>query len=230
MALAALKLSPRMHRRNRRRVRRTASGRSFVYNLRYPGQYYDSETSLNYNMARDYDPQTGRYVESDPIGLGSGVNTYSYVGGRPVDTTDSTGMLAFWHHFNITYDVSQECGSGNVASFLLAFRTMWVDFGTQGMDANSANIHAMIGTNPTRQSIVSASSAIANIEATAALPTALHTLQDAATPDHFMQPWSGFHFDLHTALHLWHDAFPTDATLQAARDNTVRKLGCGCGQ
>jgi RHS repeat-associated protein len=41
---------------------------TFVYNLCHPGQYYDAETGLNYNYFGDYDPQTGRYVESDPIG------------------------------------------------------------------------------------------------------------------------------------------------------------------
>ena len=40
-----------------------------VVNLRFPGQYYDAESGLHYNYFRDYDPQTGRYVESDPIGL-----------------------------------------------------------------------------------------------------------------------------------------------------------------
>jgi RHS repeat-associated protein len=45
---------------------------TFVYNLRFPGQYYQAETGLNYNYFRDYDPATGRYLESDPIGLAGG--------------------------------------------------------------------------------------------------------------------------------------------------------------
>ncbi|HFX1703433.1 TPA: RHS repeat domain-containing protein, partial [Pseudomonas aeruginosa] len=36
-------------------------------NLRFPGQYYDAESGLHYNYFRDYDPETGRYVESDPV-------------------------------------------------------------------------------------------------------------------------------------------------------------------
>jgi len=67
---------------------------SFRYDLRFPGQQYDAETGLSYNMARDYDPTIGRYVESDPIGLRGGVNTYSYVRSRPLTLTDPFGLKA----------------------------------------------------------------------------------------------------------------------------------------
>jgi RHS repeat-associated protein len=45
----------------------------FVYDARFPGQVYESAMGLHYNYFRDYDPQVGRYVESDPIGLDGGV-------------------------------------------------------------------------------------------------------------------------------------------------------------
>ena len=66
---------------------------TFVYNLRFPGQYYDVETALHYNYFRTYDPSTGRYLESDPIGLGGGLNTYGYVGGNPLTYVDPHGLV-----------------------------------------------------------------------------------------------------------------------------------------
>lgn len=61
-------------------------------NLRFPGQYYDQETNLHYNHFRYYDPELGRYITSDPIGLAGGINTFGYVGGNPLRYSDPQGL------------------------------------------------------------------------------------------------------------------------------------------
>jgi RHS repeat-associated protein len=66
----------------------------FAYNLRFPGQYFDSETAKHYNYFRDYDPSIGSYVESDPIGLYGGLSTYAYVKDRPLVWRDPNGLEA----------------------------------------------------------------------------------------------------------------------------------------
>lgn len=63
-------------------------------NVRYPGQYFDQETGLHYNGARYYDPGTGRYITSDPIGLDGGPNTYLYANANPVRFFDPDGEAA----------------------------------------------------------------------------------------------------------------------------------------
>ncbi len=68
------------------------TGTSFDLNLRFPGQYYDSESGLHYNYFRDYEPQTGRYVQSDPIGLAGGINLYAYGYANPLFYRDPFGL------------------------------------------------------------------------------------------------------------------------------------------
>jgi RHS repeat-associated protein len=66
---------------------------AFVYNLRFPGQYYLAETGLSQNYFRDYDPAVGRYIESDPIGLQGGINTYTYADSDPLLFIDPSGLI-----------------------------------------------------------------------------------------------------------------------------------------
>ena len=92
-------------------------------NLRFPGQYYDVETGLHYNWHRYYDPVTGRYLTTDPIGLTGGMNLFLYADANPIRFADPSGLLSatgglgagggfqfFGIGANAHYRV--ECGSG----------------------------------------------------------------------------------------------------------------------
>ncbi len=64
-------------------------------NLRFPGQYFDAETGFHYNYFRTYDPSTGRYVESDPIGWRGGLNSFNYTDQNPIARIDPLGLQTF---------------------------------------------------------------------------------------------------------------------------------------
>ena len=69
-------------------------GTATSLDLRFPGQLADRETGTHYNYFRDYDPRVARYLETDPIGLQGGTNTFGYALQNPNSNTDATGLIS----------------------------------------------------------------------------------------------------------------------------------------
>jgi RHS repeat-associated protein len=80
--------------------------------VRPPWQYLDQESGTSYNYFRDYDPATGRYLESDPIGLKGGLNTYSYVWSKPLQKIDPKGLFGAPWEPSPGYIPFPECPTG----------------------------------------------------------------------------------------------------------------------
>lgn len=95
------------------------NGQLFEYNPRFPGQYFDKETNLHYNYFRYYEPETGRYISPDPIGLAGGLNIYGYVEQNPLSFIDPLGL--YWGEEHIDYAGSAIGGSGD---FIRNYRDM----------------------------------------------------------------------------------------------------------
>ena len=86
-------------------------GTAFIFNLRFPGQYYDVETGLHYNYFRDYEPSTGRYIESDPSHLSGGINLFAYVENNPLKSYDFYGLTPGKPGWNlcVQYGLGNRC-------------------------------------------------------------------------------------------------------------------------
>jgi RHS repeat-associated protein len=110
------------------------------YNLRFPGQIFHGPAGLHQNYFRDFDPATGRYVESDPIGLAGGTNTYQYSLANPLTRADPYGLWSTEAHNWIL----QQAFAGLPPDLL-----QYLEEGSAGVDAfsnqfgDSSYMHAM---------------------------------------------------------------------------------------
>ncbi|OJY97062.1 MAG: hypothetical protein BGP25_12190 [Lysobacterales bacterium 63-13] len=178
--------------------------------LRYPGQYFDAESGLHYNYFRDYEPGTGRYVESDPIGLGGGNSTYAYTRSAPLGRTDHLGLWGsqktrYIHQWSWQRVAPQ--GMTTADQWAVEYALGYADR-EEYQDAAHAYMHAMNGDKAmsTDKACAKSNDFIKSQyeeaweldsqgkhrEALFQFGIALHTIQDSMSPAHSgFQLWTG---------------------------------------
>jgi RHS repeat-associated protein len=209
-------------------------------NLRFAGQYYDSETGLHYNHHRYYDPKLGRYLRADPIGLGGGLNPFSFVFANPIRYKDPRGLFVMGHHLEITRTALIATGCTKM-ELTLPSKTMKVDFEPESQETYNSRWHAMangdiiesaeqaeIETNKWIDSELSKCSL-------SGFAHALHAEQDKYSKSHAFKPWyGGGLFGLPSPGHMWEDSFGAigapinDATIATIKLIEKIKSICPC--
>ena len=225
---------------------------TIVYNLRFAGQYFLPETGLYYNYFRDYDPATGRYVESDPIGLGGGsYSTYAYVGGNPLSNVDPLGLWSTAAHNVIVEAFGNQIGATPEQILAMEQGSYDADHGKGNQDADSSYMHAMSSGKLSKaeacrkmNNFVSGSMEVAaqlaadgyTLDAWKFIGYGLHAIMDSTSPAHAgFQEWHLYDF-------YKHGPFPTsqedvDSLTPALLQKTValmnaaaagKKTDCAC--
>jgi RHS repeat-associated protein len=122
-------------------------------NLRFPGQYADAETGLHFNWNRYYEPDSGRYAQTDPIGFVGGVNYYSYSTSNPINLMDILGLFTnkaglenllgrceFYDALYNNYIELNGCSSLNASNYFIAYGKKYCErFNTWTFDKLSKN-------------------------------------------------------------------------------------------
>ena len=131
--------------------------------------------------------------------MSSNLALYQYGHNNPVSYVDPDGNLAFFWHFGITYKAARDSGIGFAASMALAFKTMWVDVGSQGRYVSDTQKHAMAGFDPALNRYQTQEEALQTSHEymkksldEGKLHDAIHGVQDWATPGHRGEKWEGF--------------------------------------
>lgn len=221
----------------------------FTRNLQLTGQSADAESGPGYNGFRSYDSSRGRYVQSDPVGLAAGINTYAYVNGQPTQFIDPMGLWSTRAH---NYFLRQMFpGIDPVMLSALEAGSAAAD-GMKYQDAGHVYMHAMSSDNVspaesrTRMcQFIKDKRALYQTYAQHGLPysaffemgMALHPVMDSTSPAHRgFQPWryrdAGNHGGNQPGLPSMEDVDTApkylDETLQLMQKVFNGQLDCVC--
>jgi RHS repeat-associated protein len=132
-----------------------ASDASHPNRIMFTGREYDKETGLYYYRARYYNPQIGRFLQTDPVGYETGVNWYRYCVNNPLNCADPQG-LRVWREKN-GGEWHREAKPGNVFPEIAG--PMWAPFFTQHFPTSCVGIAILnaalnAGTEPLKKSEV----------------------------------------------------------------------------
>jgi RHS repeat-associated protein len=206
---------------------------AFVFNQRFSGQIADVETGLLQNVNREYNAPWGRYIQSDPIGLKGGINTYQYANSQPTSVSDPSGLFTTLNHVTITYIALRECGFNPWRGLQLAWAAAagdWTPTWKTSQGVENANWHAMAQPGQSVADALAATETFINQQmgmgTTQSMGRAMHAAQDAAARGHKgYQTYTG-HSDF---SHVEGDELPTTTEIAEAIRRTKNLFPeCGC--
>ncbi len=173
----------------------SVTGTATTNGFAYTGRELDM-TGLYFLRGRYYNPQFGRFISEDPIGLLGGTNQYLYVGNSPTNGRDPFGL--FWpdHHEGIAKAAALAAGYRYPEALRIALEDWMTDFApnSQDTDAFDANTHAMAGRKPNRkyqtceQALQGTIDRLKDSIRAGTLRPALHTIADAQAEGHRFKP------------------------------------------
>jgi len=166
----------------------------------YTGRERDPDNGLLYYRARWYDPELGRFISEDPIGLAGGINQFAYVGNNPGNGTDPSGLFNEDVHYYLTYYLATKlsCLTAHEAR-LIAEADQSTDENddtkplpglTPGHRKTNADSHAFNEGNEANLSALRTTAMGGGINYVAA-GRYLHHLQDTYSHRGFHNPWYG---------------------------------------
>lgn len=209
--------------------------------MRFPGQYADDETGYSYNYFRDHDPSLGRYMESDPIGLRGGTNTFTYVLDNPANYTDPMGLYLPGIHNDLSFTQAYDHTCLKAEAAELGNLTGGVDSQPGSQEPKNAFKHSMSPPHVSPEVAFQMTQNYANDEfkkcTLEGLANALHAIQDSHAPGHAgWKTWNGMPWEKGgeswggAVLHVLGDVLPLSGGAAQATRAAILKWceRCGC--